>query len=180
MTRARRLAFAALLGLLACGDPDFRVHVVFEESVAIERGAPVMYQGVVVGEVEAVSLWQESPDRPARVELTLAIEDPEVTLREADLFQVSSRLVGGATAVQITPSPDPSPPLAPGARVAGVPPLATRVSESVGAAIDAITELATQKAQEVLDQVAESMEEEGPPRQAPPPPPAPPVPDGSL
>jgi ABC-type transporter Mla subunit MlaD len=171
---------ATLLGLLcfvACGESDFVVHVVFPESVGIQEDAPVLYQGLVIGELEAISLHQESPERPAKIRLTLAISDPRVTLREQDAFHVTSGNPLGKRSLRIVPSSEPSPPLESGATVAGVPPLVTRVGESVDAAVEALTELAAETAQQVLDDVSKSLEErhreEPSAPQAKPPPPAP-------
>jgi ABC-type transporter Mla subunit MlaD len=170
-------ALAGLLCFVACGEPDFVVHVVFPGSVGIEEHAPVLYQGVVIGGVEAISLHQESPERPARIRLTLAISDPRVTLREQDAFHVTSGSPLGGRSLRIVPSPEPSPPLESGATVAGVPPLVTQVGESVDAAVEALTELAAETAQQVLDDISKSLEERGreepsapqaePPRPAP-------------
>ena len=154
---------ATLVGLLcfaACGEPDFVVHVVFPGSVGIEEEAPVLYQGLVIGRVKTISLRQESPERPARIQLTLAISDPRVTLREQDAFHVTSDISLDERSLRIVPSPEPSPPLESGATVAGVPPLVTRVGESVDAAVEALTELAAETAQQVLDDISKSLEEQ--------------------
>jgi len=153
---------AMLVGLLccvACGEPDFVVHVVFPGSVEIEEDAPVRYQGVVIGKVEAISLHQESPDQPAQIRLTLAISEPGVTLREQDAFHVTSDRLLGESELRIVPAAEPSPPLEPGATVAGVPPLVTRVGESLDAAVQALTDLAAETAQQVLDDISKSLEE---------------------
>ena len=168
---------ATLVGLLcfvACGEPDFVVHVVFPGSVGIEEDAPVLYQGLVIGRVETISLRQESPERPARIQLTLAISDPRVTLREQDAFHLTSDISLGERSLRIVPSPEPSPPLESGATVAGVPPLVTRVGESVDAAVEALTELAAETAQQVLEDISKSLEtpereEPGAPQAEPPP-----------
>jgi ABC-type transporter Mla subunit MlaD len=151
--------FVGLLCFVACGEPDFVVHVVFPGSVGIEEDAPVLYQGLVVGKLEAISLHQESPERPAKIQLTIAISDPRVTLREQDAFHVTSDSTLGKRSLRIVPSPEPSPPLESGATVAGVPPLVTRVGESVDAAVEALTELAAETAQQVLDDISKSLEE---------------------
>jgi ABC-type transporter Mla subunit MlaD len=176
---------ATLVGLLcfvACGEPDFIVHVVFPGGVGIEEDAPVLYQGLLIGKVETISLHQESPERPARIQLTLAISEPRVTLRKQDAFHVTSNNPLGKRSLRIVPSPEPSPPLASGATVAGVPPLVTRVGESVDAAVEALTELAAETAQQVLDDISKSLEgsgaeergapQTGPPRPTPKPKPA--------
>ncbi len=150
---------AGLLCCVACGEPDFVVHVVFPGSVGIEEDAPVLYQGLVIGKLEAIALHQESPEQPAKIRLTLAISDPRVTLREQDAFHVTSDSLPGKRALRIVPSPEPSPPLESGATVAGVPPLVTRVGESVDAAVEALTELAAETAQQVLDDISKSLEE---------------------
>ena len=148
-----------LLTLLACGPPDFTLHVTFPEPVDIDEGARVMYQGIAVGRVECIALRQEAPDEPALVEITLSISDPEVTIREADRIHLTAQGVPGTASVQIQPSPELSPPLEPGATVTGIPPLVTRVQQSLGAAIDALGELASEKAREVLERLADSLEE---------------------
>ena len=153
------VTLAALLCCVACGEPDFVVHVVFPGSVGIEEEAPVLYQGVVIGKVETISLRQESPERPARIQLTLAISDPRVTLRQQDAFHVTSGISLGKRSLRIVPAPEPSPPLESGATVAGVPPLVTQVGESVDAAVEALTELAAETAQQVLDDISRSLEE---------------------
>ena len=153
---------ATLVGLLcivACGEPDLVVHVVFPGSVGIEEDAPVLYQGLVIGKVETISLRQESPERPARIQLTLAISDPRVTLRQQDAFHATSSSLLGKRSLRIVPSPETSPPLESGATVAGVPPLVTRVGESVDAAVEALTELAAETAQQLLDDISKSLEE---------------------
>jgi ABC-type transporter Mla subunit MlaD len=179
-----RAALLGLLGCVGCGEPDFVVHVIFPGNVGIEEGAPVLYQGLVIGKVEAISLHQDSPESPAQIRLTLAISDPDVTLREQDAFHVTSGIALAKPSLRIVPSPEPSPPLESGATVAGVPPLVTRVGESVDTAIEALTELAAETAQQVLEEISKSLEEHrreapSPPRAEPPrpaPEPAPPLP----
>jgi ABC-type transporter Mla subunit MlaD len=181
--RTRSAAIGAtlvgLLCLVACGEPEFVIHVVFPGSVRIEEDAAVLYQGLAIGRVETISLRQESPERPAEIRLTLAISNPGVTLREQDAFHVTSDSSLGETVLRIVPAPEPSPPLESGATVAGVPPLVTRVGESVEAAVEALTELAAETAQQVLDDISKSLEESGreepraPPAELPPPAPEP-------
>jgi ABC-type transporter Mla subunit MlaD len=175
LSAAVGVTLTGLLCFVACGEPAFIVHVTFPGSVGIEEDAPVLYQGLVIGKVEAVSLHQESPERPAQIRLTLAISDPRVTPREQDAFHVVSDNPLGNRSVRIVPSPAPSPPLASGATVAGVPPLVTRVGESVDAAVEALTKLAAETAQQVLDDISKSLEEQqrqepGAPEAAPSPP----------
>ena len=59
----------------------------------------------------------------------------------------------------------------------GVPPLVSRVGESVDAAVEALTQLAAETAQQVLDDISKSLEEREEPGTAeaePPPEPEPP------
>jgi ABC-type transporter Mla subunit MlaD len=148
------------LALAACGESALRVHVAFPEGAGIEAGAPVRYHGVAVGEVENVSLRQSSPLEPALVQLTLEVSSSEVTLREADRFHIKAE--GGRAFVLVVPSPEPSPPLVSGASVVGVPPLVTRVEESVGSAIDSLAELVSEAAREALAELSESVKQGAP------------------
>ena len=154
-----RVAFLGLLLVVACGAPDFVVHVVFPGSVGIEEDAPVLYQGLVIGKVKTISLHQESSESPARIRLSLAISDAGVTLREQDAFHLTSDRPTGERALRIVPAPEASPPLVSGATVEGVPPLVSRVGESVDAAVEALTQLAAETAQQVLDDISKSLEE---------------------
>ncbi len=168
----RHIVAGMLLALLACGPPDFVFHVTFPGRVDIEKGARVVYKGLVVGRVAAISLRQESPEAPALVELTLAIWDPEVMIREADRFHVTSEGLLGDSIVQIDPSEELSKPLESGVTVAGVPPLATRIEQSVSSAIEAFREAISEKSREVLDQIKDSIEEQEEEQSAPPPSPS--------
>ena len=149
--------FVAVLAL-GCG-PRFELEVHFAGRVEIEPGAPVVYQGVEIGEVLETTLSQASPSSPAEVTLRLGITNQEVTLRQNDVFEVVSGGLLSARIVRITPFVGESPPLEPGARVAGVPPLVTRVSDSLAEAVDSVSQLAAEKAQEALEALAESLEE---------------------
>ncbi len=152
--------FAALLST-ACQPPTaFPLAVTFVGPVDLEVGAEVRYQGVQVGEVVEVSLRQPSPREPARVELSLLIEDPNVTLREADVFEIVSGGLLGDSYVRVTAAAEASQPLAPGATVAGLSPFVTRVRESTLDVLDALTDLAVQKRDALLDALARSAEAE--------------------
>ena len=159
--RARRVGrcAGALLALLACGPPDFVLHVTYPGRVDLEEGARVLYQGIAVGHVESISLRQASPEEPALVQVTLSISNTEVTLREADRIHVSSTGVLGDRIVQISPATEPSKPLESSAVVAGVPPLVTRVEQSLGSTLDALGEMASEKVEELLEEFAESLRE---------------------
>lgn len=137
-----------------CAEPAFRMSVTFVGPLDVEPGADVRYQGVRVGTVERVSLQQPAPDRPARVQLSLVIEDASITLRESDLFEAVTDGLLGADYVRVTPSPGSSPPLAPGATVAGLPPFVTRVRDSTTQALDTLGDLARQKSEAVLEALA--------------------------
>jgi ABC-type transporter Mla subunit MlaD len=150
--RSRLPDFALLLALfLGCGAPDFVVFVTFPGPVEVERGANVVYQGVVVGEVDAVSLVQRTPDEPAQVRVTVSISDPHVTLREGDRFQISSESMLGSHVLEIVPSEARSTPLRSGATVAGVPPVVTRMEETVESFVDSLSELADRALREALE-----------------------------
>jgi hypothetical protein len=148
-TAARAMLAAALLGV-ACGDPPFRMTVAFRGPLELEAGAEVRYNGVPIGRVEAVELYQPEATDPAAVEVVLAIDDPEVTLREADVFEVVSGTLLDDAHLRVTPSQEPSPPLERGARVAGLPPLVTRVRDSTAETLDLLIDLVKQKRDELL------------------------------
>ncbi len=139
----------SVAGLQACGPPPFRVHVTWLDEVEIEAGAPVVYAGVRVGSVERVSLQQPDANRPARVAVTLAIQERGVTLRSKDRFHLGS--LKGQPAVEIHPWPEPSQALADGATVVGVPPLLTRVEERLGEAIDSLGDAALDAVEKALE-----------------------------
>ena len=130
------LVLAGVVVLLGCGPPPFLVHVTYPGDVDVERGSPVIYQGVTVGEVQSIALRQEQPSEPALIDVTLAISEPSVVLRENDRFHLAS--LRGRDVVEVEPWPEASRPLRPGSTVAGVPPLVTRVEQSVGEAIESI------------------------------------------
>jgi ABC-type transporter Mla subunit MlaD len=153
----RLAAWATALLALACA-PALEVHVAFEQPVEIEEGAPVVYHGVEIGKVSGVTLRQASPEAPGLVALTLAIENDEITLREKDRFEVASSGLLGEAIVRITPSPEPSAPIPSGATVRGVPPLVTELGESLEQALDEFSAIASQKAQEALTAISESLE----------------------
>lgn len=144
MTRlARSTALASLValstGLALClsgGEPPYTISVTFPGPLDIERGASVRYQGIEVGEVAAVELRQPSADAPAIVELTLEIDDRKIALREADVFEVKTDGLMGDDYVSISAADEPSEPLASGSRIAGTPPLTTRLRDSAGDALE--------------------------------------------
>ena len=154
------ILIAALLSTGCQPSTAFPVAVTFVGPVDLEVGAEVRYQGVQVGEVVEVSLRQPSPREPARVELSLLIEDPNVTLREADVFEIVSGGLLGDSYVRVTAAAEASQPLAPGATVAGLSPFVTRVRESTLDVLDALTDLAVQKRDALLDALARSAEAE--------------------
>jgi len=169
----RALACGSLLGAalaLACGPPPFVVHVSFPGQVELESGAPVVYQGVAIGEVGDVSLRQDAPGRRALVTVTLEIDDPAVVLRKGDRFQLSS--LRGVPVVVIAPAPQEAPPLASGAVVAGEPPLVTRMVDTLGEAIETIGQVAAEAIEEAIEEI-QAQEAEAPPDPAPPGPPGP-------
>jgi hypothetical protein len=146
------------------------VHVVYPGKVEVEHGSPVIYEGVRIGEVESVVLRHADPTRRAQVEVTLEIDDPGIVLRDGDLFHLSH--LRGAPIVEVSPTLDPSQPIASGARVAGVPPLVTRLEETLDAAIESIGNLAV----EAIEKAFEDLELETlPPERA-----APARPDADL
>ena len=156
----RRLALGGLVALFACGPPPLLVHVTYPDEVDVERGSPVMYQGVEVGYVQTVALRQDAPSRAAVIEVTLAVTEPSVVLREKDRFHLASHR--GITVVEVEPWPETSPPLSSGSTVAGVPMLVTRVEESIGTAIESIAEIvleAVGAAREALERVQENANE---------------------
>ena len=152
--------FAALLSTTCQPPAAFPVAVTFVGPVDLEVGAGVRYQGVRVGEVVEVSLRQPSPTEPALVELSLSIEDPGVTLREADVFEIVSDGLLGENYVRVTAAADTSQPLPPGATVVGLPPFVTRVRESMSNALASLADLAWQKSDAMLDALARSAEAE--------------------
>ncbi len=161
--RSRLSGFALLLALfLGCGAPDFVLFVTFPGPVEVERGANVVYQGVVVGEVDAVSLLQRTPDEPAQVRLTVSISEPNVTLREGDRFQVSSESMLGGNVLEIVPSEASSTPLRSGATVAGVPPMVTRMEKTVESFVESLSELADRALQEALETLDQGSEPKTP------------------
>ena len=152
------LGALALACVVACGGADFVVHVTFEEEVEIERGAAVTYQGVPIGEVSGVSVTQAAPNQPGYVTLTLAIDADGVTLRENDLFEYVEAGLMGEASVEITPSPEVAEPLVSGSTVRGVPPLVTRIGESIEELVEDLGAVATEKTREALDALARSLE----------------------
>ena len=162
---ARGFAVIGLVPLLSCGPPPFLVHVTYRGTysstyagtdageIDVEHGSPVLYQGVQVGHVQAIALRQDKPSEPAVVEVTLAITSPTVVLRERDRFHLASHR--GVDVIEVEPWPERSPPLAPGGTIAGVPPLITRVEDSVGAAIESIESLVV----EAVTEAREAFEE---------------------
>lgn len=179
----RILGHALLLAVLAlaCGRPAFELSVIFAGPLEIEEGAEVRYQGVAIGSVRQVALVQPDPEQPARVELQVAIHDPEVTLREGDLFEITSDGLVGDAYLRITPSQQPSPPLEEGTQVVGVSPLATRVVDTAQKALEKLGRVAREQAELLVDQIADEIDEESmrpPPSEgdAAPDAPAPPAP----
>lgn len=155
MTTRALTSYALALLIVACVEPAFRLTVTFPGPVEVETGAEVRYQGVWVGSVSEIALRQPSATEPALVEISLEIDDAELTLREADVFEIVSDGLLGDSYVRITPAPEASPALAPGATVAGLSPLATRVRESAADALEALAELAKQKLGSVGDEAEE-------------------------
>lgn len=166
-TRALHAIFIAALLATGCQpSAAFPVTVTFVGPVELEVGADVRYQGVRVGEVEKVSLRQPSPREPARVELALLIEDPKITLREADVFEIVSDGLLGDSYVRVTAAAETSEPLSPGATVAGRSPFVSRVLESTSNALDALADLAKQSRDAMLDALARAAEAEAEEEQA--------------
>jgi ABC-type transporter Mla subunit MlaD len=164
MSRLSGVVVACLVGTaFACGPPPFVVHVTFQGEVDVLPGAPVVYEGVSVGEVGSVALRQDDPGERARVAVTLEIDSPNVVLREHDRFVVSS--LRGVPVIQIAPSPTESKPLTPGAVVAGEPPVVTKLLETLGTAIESIGEVAVEAIEEALEEYEETHAD--PPTQRP-------------
>jgi ABC-type transporter Mla subunit MlaD len=109
-----------------------RIYVTFPESVDIEVGAPVVYRGVEVGRVERKGLRQPSATGPASVELTLAFETEDLALRRDDGFAVEGAGILGTPHVRVLVAEEPSPELPDGSRVAGMPSLRARATDSAG------------------------------------------------
>lgn len=137
-----------------CGPPPFVVNVTYPGEVDVEPGSPVIYQGIRIGRVEAVSLRQDAPEQPALVEVKLGIRDRHVVLRESDRFHQST--LRGVPVIEVEPAETPSEPLAAGATVAGVPPLLTRLEESLGTAAESLGALA----EEAIERAIESLDED--------------------
>jgi ABC-type transporter Mla subunit MlaD len=171
MRRASSLALLALVASVAIGcsppRPDVRVAWAAPVEVDVEVGAPVRYQGVPIGEVVSVSLLQTDAHAPAQVELGLAIDDPDVALREGDVFEIESDGFLGSSYVAITPTPGPSDPLPHGARVAGTPPLVTQMRESADAMIESLGDLAREKTDALIEAWAREEETRPEPRRVP-------------
>jgi ABC-type transporter Mla subunit MlaD len=149
---------AVASSIAACGPPPFVVHVLFPGEVEVERGTPVLYQGIVVGEVASVGLRQESPRSPAQIAVSLEISDRAVILRRSDRFHLSEHR--GLRVVEIAPVAEPSPPLLTGATVAGVPPLVTRAEASIAAAIESLGAIVLDRLEGVLDELSPPPEPE--------------------
>ena len=150
-----RLAMlAGMLVIVSCGPPPFVVHVTFPGEVEVARGAPVIYEGVKVGHVESVALRQDVPTRPAQIALTLSIVDRALVLRADDRFHMAT--LRGVPIVRVEPSLESSEPLAPGATVAGVPPLVTRMEASLGEAIESIGAVVLEAAEAALEALEEA------------------------
>ena len=173
--RRRRFLCGLALGLstLACGPPPFQFTVTFPGEATLEVGAPIRYQGVDVGRVTGIQLGQSDPERPARVEIRCAIDDPEVTVRRDDLIEIASDGLLGENYLRITPTPEPSPAVPPGSTVAGVPPLVTRVRESAEETLESLESFARDKAGEFLDALSGDEATPAPSTSAPPTPPTP-------
>lgn len=157
----RLVVLGALVALLGCGPPPFLVHVTYPDEVDVERGSPVIYQGVQVGHVRAIALRQDEPREAAVIEVTLAVTEPSVVLREKDRFHLASHR--GVAVVEVEPWPETSAPLSSGGTVAGVPMLVTRVEESVEAAVESIAAVVVEAvgaAREALEQVRERAREQ--------------------
>jgi ABC-type transporter Mla subunit MlaD len=134
----RRGCFAALLVSLACSEPAHRLEVSFPGPVEIREGAEVLYQGVPVGRVEAISLHQPAPEQPARVILHLALTDRGVAVREADSILLEGGGLLSDARVEIAASPEASPVLPDGARVEGTPPWPERIRRGMDSALDSL------------------------------------------
>ena len=170
-SRVRSIAALLAVGLAACAaEPPFQLTVTFVGEVELEVGAEVRYQGVPVGEVDGIALRQSEPNRPAKVEIALSIDDPAVTLRASDVFEVASDGLIGENFVRVTPGPEPSRPLEPGETVAGLPPFVTRVKESMAEALDSLGTLAQDQSDALLEALAElGVDDEAPPETEGPP-----------
>jgi len=145
---------APLLG--GCQRHGFQLTVTFPGPLELETGSLVRYRGVPVGGITEVSLVQSAPDQPGRVELGVVIDESDIVLRKGDVFEVASDGLMGDPYLRITPAPATSPPLAPGARVAGRPPLADRVVETTEEALARLGVLARKQA----DLLVESLEDQ--------------------
>lgn len=147
------------LAMAGCGPPPFAFTVTFPGEATLEPGAAIRYQGVEVGEVTAVTLRQTDPERPARVEVACAIEDPEITIRRDDAIEIASDGLLGENYLRITPLPGASPAIAAGSTVAGIPPLVTRVRESAEETLSSLESFAREKAGSWLDAFSGESEE---------------------
>lgn len=163
---ARAALVVPALFALACPAPDsgFPLAVTFAGRVELEPGAEVRYQEVPVGQVTGMSLRQAEPDQPALVELALRIDDPNVTLRRKDVFEIVSDAALGESYVRVTAAPGTSEPLEAGQTVSGLPPFVTRVRESTSEVLDSLADLAKHKSDALLDALersASSQSEQG-------------------
>jgi ABC-type transporter Mla subunit MlaD len=151
---------ACPLWLFACGPPSFELTVTFPGPPPLQVGSLVKYRGVPVGGVVEVGLGQSSPSSPAEVELRVVIDDRDVVLREGDVFDVASDGLLEDAYLRIIPAPEGATPLAPGARVAGRAPLASRVAETTEQALERLGELAREQAELLVDSIAEQIDAE--------------------
>lgn len=87
---ASALALCALSGLaFTCEQPAFEFYVTLEDAGGLRVGSPVLYAGVPVGEVLALSIFQPDDHAAGRVRVHVGVTDPELRVREGDYFRVA-------------------------------------------------------------------------------------------
>ncbi len=168
MRASTRLVLLLLLAVLGCQEPAYRIYATFTGPLEVEEGAEVRYQGVTIGSVEEVSLYQKSPEAPALVVLTIAITSSDVTIREGDDFTIETAGLLGDEYLSIRAARKESPPLPPGATVEGTPSLTTRFFESVASAVEWFDGLSEEKREAFVESPPQRAESTpSPPKQDP-------------
>ena len=115
MWSVRTLVATLTLTLVAsCHRSTRVVFADFSEASGVKAGTPVLYRGIAVGEVKAITLER------TKARVTIALTQADAPLRSSDQVEIVPVGMFGDVALKIVPTGDHGQPIAPGTVLQGV------------------------------------------------------------